>query len=177
MMIDIADMQICVDVSETKVINCPSTPQTNVNVRIFTWMDHLCSRIKPPKELALFASVVPCNHVTVLDCFKEGSFDWSQDLVALLPSMLQEKTVGKVLRDDYGVVGYDDLPSISESSEVVHRAVAGGCTGYARNIGLMKWHESLIIGNPKKSVGTDGKTLTESAEALQSIFLLAQKIL
>ena len=81
-----------------------------------------------------FASVIPCNHISVLDCFTEGNFDWSEELITILPSLLKDKTIGGVLRDNYGVVGYNDLPSIKDTpSSTLHTAVTNGCTGYARN--------------------------------------------
>ena len=171
LMIDITDMQICIDTETKKVIDCPTVPKSNL--KTFSWIENLCSRITPPKELSSFASVIPCNHVTVLDCFNEGNFDWSQDLINILPAMLKEETLGSILKNDYGVVGFDDLPSITSSSEILHQAVTGGCFGFARKVPLMKWHESLIIGNPKVTTSNQGKKIITSAEALQSVFLLA----
>ena len=51
----------------------------------------------------------------------------NQDLINILPAMLKEETLGSILKNDYGVVGFDDLPSITSSSEILHQAVTGGC--------------------------------------------------
>ena len=140
LMIAIADMVICIDVKSSNVVECTGS---NANtVQRFNWIDNLCSKISPPKELKSFLPFVPCNRVTVLDCFKEGNFDWSEAQQAVLPGLLKADTkAGAILVNDYGVIGYGHLPSITANPKVLHQAVTGGCHGYATKIGLFRWHE------------------------------------
>ena len=90
----------------------------------------------------------------------------------------------RVLEEDYGIVGYRDLPSIETSTdEQLHHAVTGGCAGFARKVPLMRWYNS-IIGNPivgprrevtyqkRNKVPIEKKGFTERADAFQSVFLL-----
>ena len=82
------------------------------------WGTAMCSKIKPPDELEAFKNLVPCNRATVLDCFKEGDYDWTSTIKSLLPllSILSPGT-NRILREDYGIVGYSDLPSIETSTD------------------------------------------------------------
>lgn len=142
LMIAIADMVICIDVRTSKSVECDSTGSSGNTVQRFNWIDNLCSKISPPKELQSFLPFVPCNRVTVLDCFKEGNFDWSQAQQAVLPGLLTADTkAGAILVNDYGVIGYGHLPSITANPKVLHQAVTGGCHGYATKISLFRWHE------------------------------------
>ena len=151
------------------------------------WGIPMCSKITPPRGLEVFSSLVPCNRITVLDCFSEGDFDWSTTLKNIIPYLpILSPSTSRVLEEDYGIVGYGDLPSITSSSdEQLHHAVTGGCAGFARKVPLMRWYNSLIIGNPvvgqsrdvvypkTNKVPIEKKGFTERADAFQSIFLLA----
>jgi hypothetical protein len=150
------------------------------------WGTAMCSKIKPPAALKGFEELVPCNRVTVLDCFKEGDYDWPSTIKNLLPFLaIASPDTDRILREDYGIVGYGDLPSIDTSSdELLHHAVTGGCRGFARRVPLMRWYNSLIIGNPvigaareiayptPMKVPVVRQGFTERADAFQSVFLL-----
>jgi predicted RND superfamily exporter protein len=172
LLIDIADMEICVDTKKANIVPCPdSSSSTTTNIKSFSWTKNLCSKISPPNELKEFTPFVPCNRATVFDCFKEGNFDWSSGQLSILPRLLERNDgMSQILVNDYGFVGYDKLPSIyNTDTNILHQAVTGGCYGFATKIPLMRWHESMIIGNPKKK---DGQIV--HADAFQSIFLLAK---
>lgn len=134
----------------TVTVDCPfggvcgsggkCVPHVTSKMMVNNWQT-LCSRIVPPPEFAAFAAVVPCNRPTVFDCFKEGSFDWNPLMADMLPTLLEGET-GDILKGEYGVVGFDHFPSIHNATdEEIHKAVVGGCQGFANNVTLMEWHE------------------------------------
>ena len=146
-------------------------PHVKTKMMINNWQS-LCARIVPPPGFEMFAAVVPCNRPTVFDCFQEGNFDWNSLMADLLPELLEGET-GAILKDDYGVVGFDHLPSIhTATDEEIHKAVVDGCQGFATKVTLMEWHEARIIGNPVPGETEDGDRITERADALQTTFLL-----
>ena len=65
------------------------------------WND-ICTKVKPPEELAVFSPVVPCTRVTALDCFQEGKYDSAATWV-IMNSDILDAASAKTLVDDYGV--------------------------------------------------------------------------
>ena len=128
-------------------------------------LNDICAKIQPPKELSLFASLIPCTRMTVLDCFSEGRYDFDK-IEGLLPTLHKMSTI----KDDYGVVGYDGLPKFKDATTDLHQVITEGCQGYARKVKAMKWRETNILGSPKKD--TNGNI--QKVSAYQHIFGLAK---
>ncbi len=104
-------------------------------------LNDLCSKIKPPKNLDMFTTLIPCTRITVLDCFKEGGYDFGK-IAPMLP-LLHE--MNSEIRDDYGVVGYGNLPSLKDKNTDLHQVITNGCRGFARKVDAMKWEETMIL--------------------------------
>ena len=138
--------------------------------KVSATLNDLCAKIRPPKELSIFTTYIPCTRVTVLDCFEEGGYDFDK-LKPFLP-LLREQTPEVI--DDYGVVGYDGLPSLKSPKTDLHQVITDGCHGFARKVKAMKWDETMILGSPKRDKTSTSEKI-QHVSAYQHIFGLAKK--
>jgi hypothetical protein len=113
----------------------------------------VCSKITAPASLTGLGAVdiydyLPCNRMTVLDCFEEGSFDFvKQSSLDGLLNILKvlDKPTWDLLVTYYGIKGYSHLPKISElSDDDIKATVSQGCRGWIPN--AMEWPTPAIIG-------------------------------
>ena len=101
----------------------------------------------------------------MLDCFKQGGYDFP--LADLLPTL---HALNKEIRDDYGVVGYDNLPNLENEDTDLHQVITDGCRGFARKVEAMRWADTMILGSP--TYDKESKKITK-VKAYQHIFGLA----
>ena len=121
--------------------------------------------------------IIPCNRMTVLDCFQDGGFDFiDQSLLDLLYLILggSDPELRDLMKEFYGIIGYGHLPKIEDlTDDEIKSTISGGCIGWVTKLDVFEWPTPAIVGGVDPAELASGVNITHGS-ALLTQFRLAK---